>query len=202
MAQTLKEETRDAIVEAALSVFAKKGFRDASIQDVSRLAGLSAGNIYRYFPDKRALFEAALPPRLMEELQSALDRKIASWEGMPLSHDPKKNGAEGRFRAELIDLLAQNRLQWIALLRDGKPEELADRLQSFFERWLGSLGASPPLDRTRRRTVRLMYRNLIALIASALGEDLDPESLREALENCLDYHMAGLAAVMQQWRTE
>ena len=202
MPQILKEETRIAIVEAALSVFAQKGFRDATMQDVSRLAGLSAGNIYRYFPDKLALYAAALPPSLMEELQATLDRKIAAWEGTPLSADPGLNGAEKRFRLDLIDLLAQNRLQWIVLLRDRKQESLTDRLGTFFERWFGSLGPGPALSENRRMTVRLMYRNLIALIASVLGENRDAPALRDALENCIDYHMAGLAAVMERWRNE
>ena len=202
MPQILKDETRTAIVQAALTVFAQKGFRDTSMQDVSRLAGLSAGNIYRYFPDKRALYAAALPPELMAELQATLDRKIASWEGKPLSTDPKANAGEIGFRLELIDLLIQNRLQWIALLRDGKPDALTDRLTAFFERWLGSVRTVAVLDEKRRTTVRLLYRNLITLIASVLGENQDPSALREALENCIDYHMAGLAAVMEKWGKE
>ena len=202
MPQILKDETRSAILQAALTVFAQKGFKDTSMQDVSRLAALSVGNIYRYFPDKLALYAAALPPELMDELQATLDRKIAAWEGTPLSADPKSVGAETRFRIELIDLLVQNRLQWIVLLRDGKPDALTDRLASFFERWLGSQRTVPALDEMRRTTVRLIYRNLITLIASVLGENKDPPALREALENCIDYHMAGLAAMMEKWRKE
>ena len=202
MAQTLKEETRIVIVEAALAVFAEKGYRDASIQEVSRRAGLSPGNIYRYFPDKRALYEAALPPRLMEELQTTLDRKIAAWGCLPLSPEPGANGAERAFRLELLDLLVRNRLQWIALLREGRTDALVDRLQSFFERWHASVKSVAALDEARLLTVRLLYRNLIALIASALSGNREIEPLREALGNCIDYHMAGLAGLMEKWRKE
>ncbi len=138
----------------------------------------------------------------MEELQATLDRKIAAWEGMPLSMEPGANGAERAFRRDLVELLVNNRLEWIALLREGKPDALVDRLQSFFARWAGSLGTLPPLDETRRVTVRLMYRNLISLIASVLAENGESETLRAALGNCIDYHMAGLAAVMDKWRKE
>ncbi|MFN6976746.1 MAG: TetR/AcrR family transcriptional regulator [Gemmobacter sp.] len=39
-------------------VFAAKGFDGASMQDLSRAAGMSAGNFYRYFPSKGAIIEA------------------------------------------------------------------------------------------------------------------------------------------------
>ncbi|MCA8881565.1 MAG: TetR/AcrR family transcriptional regulator [Rhodobacteraceae bacterium] len=40
------------------TVFAQKGFDGASMQDLSRAAGMSAGNFYRYFPSKNAIIEA------------------------------------------------------------------------------------------------------------------------------------------------
>ncbi len=39
-------------------VFAAKGFDGASMQDLARAAGISAGNFYRYFPSKNAIIEA------------------------------------------------------------------------------------------------------------------------------------------------
>ncbi len=199
MAQTLKEDTRKAIIQSALTIFAQKGYRDTSMQDVSRLAGLSTGNLYRYFPDKRALYSAALPPELLGKLQAALDRKIAGWAGAPLAEDPETSPAEARFRGELIDLLVENRLQWVVLLREGMAETLSDRLTTFFTRWLGTLRAPVELDDTRLMTVRSMYRNLINLFTAVLGENADQAGLSQALENCIDYHMAGLRAVMAKW---
>ena len=48
----------NVIREAAEKVFADKGFAGATMQDIAREAGLSAGAIYRYFPSKEALIEA------------------------------------------------------------------------------------------------------------------------------------------------
>ncbi|WP_176083816.1 TetR/AcrR family transcriptional regulator [Martelella sp. HB161492] len=44
------------ILEAALTVFAEKGFASARIEDIARAAGLGKGTIYLYFSDKQALF--------------------------------------------------------------------------------------------------------------------------------------------------
>jgi AcrR family transcriptional regulator len=45
-------------LEAAGRVFIQKGFTGASMQDIAHEAGLSAGNIYRYFVSKEALIAA------------------------------------------------------------------------------------------------------------------------------------------------
>jgi len=52
------EARRQEILEAARSVFVAKGCDAASMQDISKAAGVSAGNIYRYFPNKDALIVA------------------------------------------------------------------------------------------------------------------------------------------------
>ncbi|MDR5651668.1 TetR/AcrR family transcriptional regulator [Ruixingdingia sedimenti] len=46
------------ILDAITEVFAAKGFDGASMQDLARAAGMSAGNFYRYFPSKDAIVTA------------------------------------------------------------------------------------------------------------------------------------------------
>jgi AcrR family transcriptional regulator len=45
------------IVEAAERAFVRNGFHAATMQHVAEEAGMSAGNLYRYFPSKEALVE-------------------------------------------------------------------------------------------------------------------------------------------------
>jgi len=47
---------RDRILDAAVHVFAAKGYHRATIGDVVEASGLSVGAIYTYFPSKEALF--------------------------------------------------------------------------------------------------------------------------------------------------
>ena len=48
---------RQAILDAALSVFAERGFEAARLDDVAARAGVAKGTLYLYFRDKEALFE-------------------------------------------------------------------------------------------------------------------------------------------------
>jgi TetR/AcrR family transcriptional regulator, repressor for uid operon len=49
------EARRTTILDAAESVFVKKGFELTTMQDVASAAGMSAGNLYRYFASKAAI---------------------------------------------------------------------------------------------------------------------------------------------------
>ncbi len=60
------------------SIFAKKGFDGASMQDLARAAGMSAGNFYRYFPSKAAIIDALIGAdmdRLEQDFQAALQTR-------------------------------------------------------------------------------------------------------------------------------
>src|ERR1700761_8606009 len=51
----LHHDRRDEILAAAARCFVRAGFHGASMQDICTEAGMSPGNLYRYFPSKEAL---------------------------------------------------------------------------------------------------------------------------------------------------
>lgn len=65
MARTPKvvEDRREQIIDAAMSVFARKGFVKATNKDIAREAGITAGLIYHYFKNKEDLLAAVLETR-------------------------------------------------------------------------------------------------------------------------------------------
>lgn len=52
------EARRQAIVEAAKSCFALKGFHQTSTAEICAAAGMSPGNLFHYFPNKKAIIAA------------------------------------------------------------------------------------------------------------------------------------------------
>ena len=77
MSQTLAEPTsldrREQILQAAIVCFAKRGFHQASMHDISAEAGISVGLIYRYFQNKEAVI-AAMAERHKQEIQELVER--------------------------------------------------------------------------------------------------------------------------------
>jgi AcrR family transcriptional regulator len=72
-----EQEVRDRIVQAAVHVFAEKGFHRATMQDVVRQSGLSVGAIYTYFKGKDELILAGCDLITGGEL-SELRRRVSS----------------------------------------------------------------------------------------------------------------------------
>src|SRR2546421_12562691 len=48
------------ILEAARKVFAKKGFHEATVDDIAEAAGVAKGTVYLYYESKRDVYFAAL----------------------------------------------------------------------------------------------------------------------------------------------
>ncbi len=54
------ERSQTAILQAALHLFSRQGYRGTSIREIATEAGLSTGNVYHHFPDKETLFTTLL----------------------------------------------------------------------------------------------------------------------------------------------
>ncbi len=55
-AEIKKGRKFDQVLEGARSIFMRDGYEGASVDEISRTAGVSKATLYSYFPDKRLLF--------------------------------------------------------------------------------------------------------------------------------------------------
>ncbi|HET9702607.1 MAG TPA: TetR/AcrR family transcriptional regulator [Vicinamibacterales bacterium] len=54
------QQTRQALLDAALELFAEKGYFGTSLRDIARAVGVRESALYNYFPSKESLFEAVV----------------------------------------------------------------------------------------------------------------------------------------------
>lgn len=54
--QKRSEKTREKIINTAVQLFCKNGYYKTSTNEVAKAAGISIGNLYFYFPNKKAIF--------------------------------------------------------------------------------------------------------------------------------------------------
>ena len=99
-AEPVPAPKRDAILRAAIDVFAERGYFNAQVADVARAAGVAAGTVYLYFRSKDdlliSIFERGMKVALEEGraavLMAAIDnlRKGAAGQAVQnlnLMHD-------------------------------------------------------------------------------------------------------------------
>lgn len=80
MRQELALKTRENLIEAAKKVISVKGFKEASIQDITEEAGVAKGTFYTYFKTKEEIVEELLKTKFIkyedEFLNKTLKEKI------------------------------------------------------------------------------------------------------------------------------
>lgn len=73
--QKRSEVRKERILEAALGVFSRRGYRDAAMDDIAGESDTSKGGVYFHFPNKQTIFLALLDRMgklLMQRAESAI----------------------------------------------------------------------------------------------------------------------------------
>jgi AcrR family transcriptional regulator len=136
--------TRERILAAARDCFAERGYQATTTKELAAAADIAEVSLFRHFPTKAAIFEAAA----VEPINDFLRSWIAAWTETPVGvRDPEAEGV--RFYATLIELLSRERrllAVFLATISDVTIEsslstesravmgELLDRLEVVFRR--------------------------------------------------------------------
>jgi AcrR family transcriptional regulator len=75
-----KEARPQELLEAALDVFAEKGFNAARVEDIAERAGVSKGTVYLYFDTKEEIFRSLVRENLRTRITPLRD-SLAHHEG-------------------------------------------------------------------------------------------------------------------------
>jgi AcrR family transcriptional regulator len=173
--------TRERILQAALQVFAEKGYHRGAVDDIVRVSRTSKGAVYHHFPNKEALFLA-----LIDELSACLATAVTG-------AIQTSRGAVGKVEAALragLQTFAQHReLARILLLEpvtlgkayEAKRAEVHGRFAALIQASLDQAvaeGSIPPLD-TRVATLAWLGA-LHEVVIQSLQSD-EPELLARAV---------------------
>jgi len=150
------EETRQQILETALTLFREHGFEETTLRDIAAAAGLSLGAAYYYFQSKEAIVGAYYDYTQVEHQTRAREAFA------------KDRTLHGRLRAALhtkIDIVRNDRQLLRALFRyGGEPTHPLS--------WFG------PATREQRRLCTDVFRE-------ALADERLPDDVRHATPTLL-----------------
>lgn len=172
--QERSKRTQAALIAATTELVSEAGYHGATTKAIAERAGVSEGTIYRHFPDKRALFAAAV---------MAGQREVTEW----MERLPARAGT-----APLVELLAETFTQLSHLreavlpLEEASPHVMRPSRDLSRTELLAALRGhgGPPLLlaeflRAEQRTGRLdadlqPERTAVMILAAFLGVQTSP----------------------------
>ncbi len=141
-----EQSSRDKILDAAETLFAKRGYAGIGLSEVAEAAGLGKSSLFHHFRNKPQLY-AAVAARILGRIEARLVRSLAAG-GDPL---PRLE----RWIDDLTDLLAE------------QPTYARLLLRSLFED--DDLAGDTPEERECDRAIESMLASVAALIREGMG---------------------------------
>ena len=187
------EARRKKILGAALEVFAARGYRAASIDEIAQAAGVSKALIYEHFPSKRDIHVSLIEANALELFERLV--------GPSTSDEP----GEDRLRAGVdacLRFVEERRDGWRMLFRDAAEADVAgvlERFQSEATRTVARSIAHEPIrarpdDRDPELAIELMAQMLTGAVQSLANWWLDHPEVprRELVEEAMNFAWLGL----------
>jgi AcrR family transcriptional regulator len=199
MPQVLKDKIEDAIIAAALTVFSQKGFQGATMAEIGRVARVSTGNIYRYYRNKKTLFDAAVTGEFVERFVDLARRKVESLSGVEDIRSLEAGAPYLLLSEQLLTFCVENRLRIVILLGKSQctryedfADETVQRLSKLAIAHFRVLRPDLRVTEVVRFNLQQIYRNSICAIVNILGRFDKEAMIRQAIEGYTQFHLAGL----------
>ena len=193
-------EARDELLGAALRVFARRGYREAGVEEIAAEAGYSKGALYWHFPGKEELFLTLVEERIDAPMRERVELLASAPPERDMSLEAAREFA--RQLSEAREALLLEREYWSLAIRDRKlraryvtrQKELRVALARALEARARHLG-TPDLPMPAEDVARLVMS-----IGGGLAVDdlVEPGSVRpELLGEAFALIYAGLVARAQ-----
>ncbi len=199
MGQYLKDDVQRNITEAALRVFSERGYSRSTVAEIAKAAGVSTGNIYRYYPSKEILFDAILPADFAGKLRTLLRRRVRTLAGVEDIRELPRGSPYHVVSDELLRFASENRLRVVLLL--GRAQ--GSRYESFAEdttkdlvrlavEHYRSIRPNAAVSSAMRFNLSRIYRGVVTTIVDILSAFDDEAAVRDAIRSFSKYHLAGM----------
>ncbi len=190
------QATRQALIEAARQVFLTKGYKGATVDDITRLAGVAHGTFYTHFAGKDNILIHALDdliaafyavqeqepfePRTVTEARAIVRSEMATFVHLGLEWQPLMRVLLDALRdSETVRRYWQEEVE-LRLIRRAEQDE----------RYAQAHDLAKPLD------ARIVSRAIIALATHFqwlfVQGVLPPEELDQTIDTLVDLYMHGM----------
>jgi AcrR family transcriptional regulator len=186
------EQTRQDLLDAALTIFSQKGYTATHLEDIARAAGVTRGAIYHHFGSKSDLFLALLE-KAAEVSNSAIDRAVSEGGSFVeivsriLVYTFSLLEDDRRFSEVMALQLTTPDVEPLAKRRHDEAQELVQSISGFFRVIIEQGELRPGLDPVIAARAFLGYQNGLAMLwlanRGAFSVKMDAPQLAEIFVN-------------------
>lgn len=188
--------TRDEVLRAAIEVFGRQGYANATIMDIANEANIASGTVYQYFSDKADIFR-----HLLEDLEEELHRETrmpAEGGRLVVGESVVKfldvyRAHEALFRAwwEVLEPPTEFTAAWVGF-HQRSVKELVSVIRDGQRR--GIIDSDVHAEVTAHIIVSMFERSAYLRIVFGWDDDLADEEIAQAMDELL--HGRGIGPVI------
>jgi AcrR family transcriptional regulator len=127
--QILKKKTREKIIQCAKMDFYQYGYEKSSLRRIAEKAGMTVGNLYRYFKNKEMLFETIIGPavnkihHLIKDEHSTLENEISM----------KYDKLIALIIEQLTSIIMESRIEFIILIDKSSGSKYENAIELLYQ---------------------------------------------------------------------
>jgi len=198
--QTLKEEIKSKIIEAAVKEFSALGYEKASMRTIAKAAGISVSNTYNYYVGKEELFVSIIEPvfnQLKDILKQSFQQSMKARAGNNV-----QSFIDGIVKS-LVQLEARQRQLLIILIEksagtkyEKSREEMISLLRMHLAEAARKPGSAAQIEENQTYILNIIANNYIDGLFKVLEDYRSKEWAEENLRTLLTYHLNGIKALV------
>lgn len=199
MAQVLKEESRELILEAAKDEFMENGFKESSMRRIAQKSKMTVGNLYRYFKNKEDILEVIVAPayRAVNKMVSDLTDNAVNFDREGFNFDASQEELADmldKLSDGMIDAYSKHKMEFNILMMNSK---LNDNIVDWFKGLITGLIAKHYNVSQDDKDVNTLAKGYAIAIFHGIREilkiaDTDKENLKRITKIYLNSYLSML----------
>lgn len=196
---TKAEDTEKNILNTARKHFLKDGFSGASLRNIVKDAGLTAGAFYKYYPTKEALFDALTDPYI-EHIYQIYDRVVEDFEKLSAKEQTSNmSDTSGDGMDQMIDYIYEHYDNFRLLLKCGDSGKFETFIHNMVDREMRSSleyvkkmkedGIEIPI--VGESLMHMIYTGFFSSIFQIIEHDIDKEIAKRNVHKLREFNTGG-----------
>jgi len=202
--QYLKDDVKNKIMAAALKEFKQYGYLHSSMRRIAQDAGITTGNIYRYFKNKEQLFDEIVRPTYVKSIRftEEMKRKLESH-----PTDLASKGSETPYLPliyqSVFEVFQESSQELRILLICSEGSKYASMKQDLIEltlsiltdKFMSKTSPNAPLEQDRMNVARMLATTIIEGLCIILRDFEDSATVKLLADELVRVYAAGIAAL-------